>query len=173
MKQINFINAGEKIQRKRREKTNLLSSTDDWQLIVDLETQLKFPRHIAVTSLRPDLILYSDNTKQCIIWELCHGRNILLSLMRGRRPNTKNWSNNVNKSHGIYIMTPVEVGCRGFAGQSLGRALAKIGIVGAARVRALKDITNTVLKASKWIWLKRSELWKIRRHITHYKSILS
>ena len=55
---------------------------------------------------------------------------------------------------------PVEVGCRGFAGQSLGRALAKIGIVGAARVRALKDITNTVLKASKWIWLKRSEPWK-------------
>ena len=50
---------------------------------------------------------------------------------------------------------PVEVGCRGFAGQS-----AKIGIVGAARVRALKDITNTVLKASKWIWLKRSEPWK-------------
>ena len=55
---------------------------------------------------------------------------------------------------------PVEVGCRGFAGQSLNRALAKIGIVGAARVRALKDITNTVLKVSKWIWLKRSEPWK-------------
>ena len=80
--------------------------------------------------------------------------------MRGRGPNTKNWSNNVNKSHGRYILTPVEVGCRVFAGQSLGRALAKIGIVGAARVRALKDITNTVLKASKWIWLKRSEPWK-------------
>ena len=48
----------------------------------------------------------------------------------------------------------------GFVGQSLCRALAKIDIVGAARVRALKDITNTVLKASKWIWLKRSEPWK-------------
>ena len=70
LKQINFVKAGEKIQRKIREKTNLLSSADDWQLIVDLETQLKFPRHIAVTSVRPDLILHSDNTKQCIIWEL-------------------------------------------------------------------------------------------------------
>ena len=38
LKQINFVKAGEKIQRKRREKTNLLSSADDWQLIVDLET---------------------------------------------------------------------------------------------------------------------------------------
>ena len=70
LKQINFVKAGEKIQRKRREKTNLLSSVDDWQLIVDLETQLNFPRHIAVTLLRPDLILHSGNTKQRIIWEL-------------------------------------------------------------------------------------------------------
>ena len=30
---------------------------------MDLETQLKFPRHIAVTLLRLDLILHSDNTK--------------------------------------------------------------------------------------------------------------
>ena len=49
---------------------------------------------------------------------------------------------------------PVEVGCRGFAGQSLGRALAKNGIVGGARVRALKDITNTVLKASSGFGLR-------------------
>ena len=34
LKQINFVKAGEKIQRKRREKTNLLSSADDWQLIL-------------------------------------------------------------------------------------------------------------------------------------------
>ena len=58
--------------------------------------------------------------------------------MRGRGPNTKNWSNNVNKSHGRYIMTPVEVGCRGSAGQSLGRAQTKIGIVGAASSEGVK-----------------------------------
>ena len=93
LKQINFIKAGEKIQRKRREKTNLLSSADDWLLIVDQETQLKFPRHIAVTSLRPDLILHSDNTKQCIIWKLTVSWEEYITL-------AKNWSNNVNKSHG-------------------------------------------------------------------------
>ena len=145
LKQINFVKAGEKIQRKRREKMNLLSSTDDWQLIVDLETQLKFPRHIAVTSLRLDLILHSDNTKQCIIWELTVSWEEYITLANERKRSKYD---------------PVEVDCRGFAGQSLGRALAKIGIVGAARMRALKDITNTVLKASKWIWLKRSEPWK-------------
>ena len=161
LKQINFVKAGEKIQRKRREKTNLLSSADNWQLIVDLATQLKFPRHIAVTSLRPDLILHSDNTKQCIIWELTVSweENITLANKRKRSKYQELVEQCQQKSWKIHY-DPVEVGCRGFAGQSLGRALAKIGIVGAARVRALKDITNTVLKASKWIWLKRSGPWK-------------
>ena len=158
LKQIHFVKAGEKIQRKRREKTNLLSSADDWQLIVDLETQLKFPRHIAVTSLRPDLILHSDNTKQCIIWELTVSWEEYITLAYERK-RSKYQEQCQQKSWKIHY-DPVEVGCRVFARQSLGRALAKIGIVGAARVRALKDITNTVLKASKWIWLKRSELWK-------------
>ena len=146
LKQINFVKAGEKIQRKRREKTNLLSFADDWQLTVDLETQLKFPRHIAVTSLRPDLILHSDNTKQCIIWELTvpWEEYITFANERKRSKFQKLVEQCQQKSWKIHY-DPVEVGCRGFAGQSLGRALAKIGIVGAARVRALKDITNTVL----------------------------
>ena len=161
LKQINFVKAGEKIQRKRREKMNLLSSADDWQLLVDLETQLKLPRHIAVTSLRPDLILHSDNTKQCTIWELTVSweEYITLANERKRSKYQELVEQCQQKSWKIHY-DPVEVGCRGFAGQSLGRALAKIGIVGAARVRALKDITNTVLKAPKWVWLKRSESWK-------------
>ena len=67
LKQINFVKAGEKIHRKRREKTNLLSFADDWQLLVDLETQLKFPRHIAVTLLIPDLILQSETQSSAFL----------------------------------------------------------------------------------------------------------
>ena len=103
----NFVKTGEKIQRKRREKMNLLSSADNWQLIVDLETQLKFPRHIAVTSLRPDLILHSDNTKQCIIWELTVSWEEYITLANERkRSKYQELVDNVNKSHGRYILTP-------------------------------------------------------------------
>ena len=133
LKQINFVKAGEKIQKKRGERTYLLSSAYDWQLIVDLETQLKFPRHIAVTSLRPDLILHSDNTKQCIIWELSVSWEQYITLANERKKSK--YQELVEQCHQkswkIYY-DPVEVGCRGFAGQLLRRALAKIGIVGAA-----------------------------------------
>ena len=134
LNQINFVKVGEKIQKKRGERIYLLSSADDWQLIVDLETQLKFPRHIAVTSLRLGLILHSDNTKQCIylgaVWE----EYITLANERKRSKYQELVEQCQQKSWKIYY-DPVEVGCRGFAGQLLGRALAKIGIVGAARAR--------------------------------------
>ena len=119
LKQIDFVKAGEMIQRKRREKTNLLSSADDWQLIVDLETQLKFPRYIAVTSLRADLILHSDNTKQCIIWELTVSweEYITLANEKKRSKYQQMVEQSQQKSWKIYYDT-VEVGCRGFVWQS-------------------------------------------------------
>ena len=106
LKQINFVKAREKIQRKRREKTNLLSFVDNWQLIVDLETQLKFPRHIAVTSLRPDLILHSDNTKQCIIWELTVSWEEYITLANERKRYQIPRTGRTMSTHGRYIMTP-------------------------------------------------------------------
>ena len=67
---IIFVKKGARAEKQNKVRSSMLSSADDWQLVVDLETQLRFPRHIAETSLRPDLVLYSDSTKQCIIWEL-------------------------------------------------------------------------------------------------------
>ena len=58
---------------------------------------------------------------------------------------------------------PIEVGRRGFGGQSVVKSLAKIGIVGAVKVEAIRNITNEFLAASKWIWLKRSEIWRRRK----------
>ena len=59
---------------------------------------------------------------------------------------------------------PIEVGCSEFAIQSFCKALAKIGILGAARSRALKEISAKALNAAKWIWLKGSEPWERRKN---------
>ena len=37
---------------------------------VDLGRQLKFPEEIAITSLRPDIVLWSQSTKQVALIEL-------------------------------------------------------------------------------------------------------
>ena len=44
---------------------------------------------------------------------------------------------------------PIEVGCRGFVGQFLHRALGVMGITGGVRSRNIKNITEAAEKASR------------------------
>ena len=69
-KSINFIRAGEKPRSTPRTSPGLLSTAQDWQLSVDLGSQLKFPQHVAKTTLRPDIILVSEATKNVVMLEL-------------------------------------------------------------------------------------------------------
>ncbi len=54
---------------------------------------------------------------------------------------------------------PTEVGCRGFAGQSLHRVLGLLGICGLHRRRAKKNIME---RASRWLWLRRGTRGVVR-----------
>ncbi|KAK0149611.1 hypothetical protein N1851_009641 [Merluccius polli] len=43
----------------------------DWQMKADLGKQLRFPEHIVETTLlRPDIVLFSDSTKQVVLLDL-------------------------------------------------------------------------------------------------------
>ncbi|KAL7880337.1 hypothetical protein SRHO_G00025910 [Serrasalmus rhombeus] len=53
----------------KRSLAGILTTARDWQLLVDLERQLKFPSHIALTTLRPDIVLVSESTKQAALLE--------------------------------------------------------------------------------------------------------
>ena len=54
---------------------------------------------------------------------------------------------------------PVEVGCRGFARRSLCRILNLLGMIGEKKRKAIRAISESAEKASKWLWIKRSEPW--------------
>ena len=54
-----------------------LDNASDWRLIVDLDGRLKVTEEVAVTNLRPDMLLISDGTKKMGIVE-----------------HFKNWGNN-------------------------------------------------------------------------------
>lgn len=48
----------------------ILGTAKDWEMRVDLGRQLKFPEEIAVISLRLDIVLWSQSTKQVTLIEL-------------------------------------------------------------------------------------------------------
>lgn len=54
---------------------------------------------------------------------------------------------------------PIEVGCRGFVGQSLVRALKMLGVRELHDKRAIGNITDAAEKASRWLWIKRGDPW--------------
>ena len=68
--QIRFVRAGEKLGKARQSTRGLLASARDWNLQVDLGRRLKFPEKITITSLRPDMVLSSESTKQVVLLEL-------------------------------------------------------------------------------------------------------
>lgn len=74
---IIFVKAG--VKPKSSIPAGILSEAQDWQLLVDLEKQPRFPKHIVSTNLRANILLVSEAFKTIIImeqtvpWENCLG----------------------------------------------------------------------------------------------------
>ena len=134
--------------------TGLLSSACDWQLKVDPGRQLKFPEHITSTTLRPDMALTSESSKQVVLVELTipwedwievayeWKKEKYLELVEACRLNC--WRASCES---------IKVGYRGFPGQSLHRTLSLLGIRGYRRGKPPKTTSEAAEKTSRWLWI--------------------
>lgn len=70
-KPIAFVKAGAYPKPgPKKAASGIMSGAHDWQLLVDLEKQLRFLKHIVSMTLMPDIPLVSEATKNIIIIEL-------------------------------------------------------------------------------------------------------
>ena len=67
---IKYVSAGPTESRSDRGCQGILAIASDWILMADLQTQLVFPPEIAVTRLRPAIVMWSRSTSNLIIIEL-------------------------------------------------------------------------------------------------------
>ena len=157
-----FVREGEK-QRARTSNPDLgpLNAARDWQMQVDLDRRLVFPPEIAMTTLRPDLVLWSNTCKLVYIIELtvpwedaveeAYERKKLRYSNLAAEAEDRGWKARVR---------PVEVGCRGFVASSTAKLLREVGVRGQAHRQAIKELANTAERTSHWLWLKRSDtIW--------------
>ncbi len=127
---------------------------------VDLGRQLKFPEEIAVTSLRPDIVLWSQATRQVALIKLTVPWEERIEEAHERKLGKYQSLISESQQRGWRAWNlPVEVGCRGFPGQSLWRALGMLGVRGATHKDLVNNISKQAETASRWLWLKRSEQW--------------
>lgn len=123
----------------RNTSTGLFATAHDWELSVDLGKQLKFQEVAAITTLRPDIVLTSVASKQVILLELTvPWEDHMEEANERKRAKYSQLVEECRSKGWRTICQPIEVGCRGFVGQSFCRAYKRLGITGPSQQRAIK-----------------------------------
>ena len=151
---IKFVTPGEKKGKtEERPPSSYLDGASDWTLSVDLNGKLKFPRKVAETNLRPDMVLLSENTKRVGIVELTVPSEERVELSGELKREKYEDLRREGERRGWRVrLWTVEVGCRGFPAASMAAFLKDLGIGGGERSRSLKKIGEAAERCSKSIW---------------------
>ncbi|CAC5414709.1 unnamed protein product [Mytilus coruscus] len=130
---VNFVKAGES-KDNTPEGLGILATATDWQFTADIQQRMSFPAEIEATSLRPDMVLWSQGTRQTVLLELtvpweermdeAHERKMAKYQQLVEDCQQRGWRTRC---------FAIEVGYRGFAGQTVWQALRTLGVVGAER----------------------------------------
>ncbi|XP_078682186.1 uncharacterized protein LOC144916736 [Branchiostoma floridae x Branchiostoma belcheri] len=133
-----------------------------WEMRADLDRQLHLPNTICETSLRPDLVLWSEDQKAALIIELTipWEENVQAAFERKKlkyddlvqQCKQKGWQTR---------LYPVEVGVRGFVGASFMRLCRDFNIRGKAQTQLTRQVSEEAERSSFVLWLRRKDkAWK-------------
>ena len=163
---VPFVKEGSTVApRKRCDPLGLLGDCNDWHLLADIDKQLKFPSHIFVTLLRPDIVIYSNARRILIMIELtCPCEQNIGSAHVSKTSKYSYLIAMCQKAGWVVHFFAVEVGARGYASVSLKICFSKLGLSGRKLKEAINDASLAASKGSFWIWLKRTEVeWDSKR----------
>ena len=159
-KKVTFIafckaGQGDKSVKKSSTVCGIINTAGDWKLKTDLVKQMIFPTHIAITTKRPDIVLYSDESKQVVLLELTVPWETRLEEAYERKKLSYEELRKDCCDNGWTCWCfPIEVGCRGFPSQSLLNTAKRLGIQAKNRKKLLRDVSERAEVASHWIWMK-------------------
>lgn len=143
-----------------KQPRSILQYASDWELRVDLKRKLVFPQEVAVTTLRPDMVLTSRSTKTILVVELTVPWEDRLSISHQQK--SAKYQDLIDEAllKGWHaIMFPIEVGCRGFPATSVRYFFQKLGLEAKHVKKALKEIGQVAETSSRWLWLRRAHSW--------------
>ncbi|XP_029110644.1 uncharacterized protein LOC108923472 [Scleropages formosus] len=155
---IGFVPVGESSTMQGQTCPGRWGNARDWKLLADVGKQLQVPQIIAVTSLRPDMVLYSEGERTVYfveltvlfanaIWE-AYERKLFKYADLVAEARDRGWQAHVR---------PVEVGVRGFVAKSATVLLAEFDIRVRSLKAAVKELSEVAEKESRWFWLKREQ----------------
>lgn len=162
-----FVPEGHKVRTQskrqpyRREST--IDHARDWEVLCDLRwerkagTEFAFPHEVALTAMKPDLVVWSRSTKTCIVWELTAPleENIARRHADKLAKYLKELTDNVNDGWELKIVCG-EVGAKGWIPPSYVKDLRRTFGFSKAQVSRLADDSAYVARQCSYvIWLNR------------------
>jgi hypothetical protein len=152
---IRFHRAGERPRpRLRLPRASLLDTASDWKIACDLPIagDYVFPLVAAATARRPDIVLWSESTKQLAMLELTvPNETRVVESMRLKQHRYKELVKECSQTFATTLLT-AEVGTRGFVASCTQQALQSLGIWSS---QLHKDLSNAALRGSYAIYCNR------------------
>ena len=157
-----FVKQGKRLFfSKKKPHVGILQESSDWKLSVDFDLGLVFPSFIAITSSRPDIVIYSVLKKTVILIDLtspceenfedCHFDKIARyeALCVSIREN--GWR------HHLFA---IEVGARGYSAYNVRSCFCRLCLNTKETNVVLSELTSTAIQCSFVIWLNRdNKIW--------------
>ena len=156
----NCVKEGEQCKRstKKVDKLGILHEAKDWVMETDLDQQLLFPEIICSSTQRPDIVIYLAKLKKVVVVELTCPAKENIEERHSEKLGcyeilTKDCISTGWKVH----LFAIEVGVRGYAACSLRTCFSKLGFTHRSVRGIIKKASDSALRCSFWIWLKRED----------------
>ena len=158
---INFIKAGEEPPTKKDQTSGILHLATDWLLLSDLGNNYIFPPQIAITQLRPDVVIFSKSLKRVVLVELtCPCEENMNSWHNSKMGKYFSLVEIIKKNNWQVDLFAVEVGARGYPSRTLSSCLKKLGFPRNLLRDTVKKLGKISMESSFCIWLARdSKIW--------------
>ena len=162
---ITFVREGKQpCGRRAVLRSDALLTANDWTLIYSSpEDPLVFPGHIIQTSLRPDVVIYSNTTKQVFIVELTVPMedNIVQHHIDKENKYAK-LLDDLNINQWMSHIFGLEVGSRRYVAKSFSFVLRKLGLGQEVERRRKRAVCLMCMSCSYSVYLSRkTEIWRL------------
>ena len=144
-------------------KPSLLEGCTDRHVATDLKHNFIFPIEIALTTKRPDIVIWPVKAKQVFVIELTVPYEENFDWAHHRKlEKYEDLQEQCVRDDWITNIFPIEVGCRGFIDNSTSVFLTNFGLPPSDKRKYMEKIQDKALTASAWIWQPHREttIWQ-------------
>ena len=144
-----------KTARENMRQPSLLEGCTDWHVATDLKHNFIFPTEIALTTKRPDIVIWSVKAKKKKVFvielKVPYEENFDWAHQR-KLEKYEDLREQCVRNGWITNVFPIEVGCRGFIANSTSVFLTNLGLPPSDKRKYMEKIQDKSLTASAWIW---------------------